>query len=82
MSTVPSTTKARHNNIFSETPLKPTVMRASYQDSNIFSTTRSTQETVQKTAGAEVKDIAVRNTNTYKSGVFVGERTTDVKQRG
>lgn len=81
MSTVPSSTKNRHTNIFTETPLKQTVMRASYQDSNIFSTTRSTQQTVQKTAGSEVKDIAVRNTNTHKSSIFFGDRPTDFKER-
>lgn len=45
-------------------------MRASYQDSNIFTTDRVTTKTVQKTAGSEVKEIAVRKTNTFNSGVF------------
>ena len=55
--------------------------RASYQDSNIFVTDRATNETVQKTAGSEVKDVHVRNTNTFKSGVFAGAKDYDMRQR-
>jgi len=42
-------------------------MRASYQDSNIFKTERSSALTVQKTATADPKDIRTRTTDTFNS---------------
>lgn len=42
LSNEPITVKNKHNNIFANKPLQQPVMRASYQDSNIFTTDRAT----------------------------------------
>lgn len=51
--------------IFRDNPLRSSVTRASYQDSNIFGTKHNDEATVQQSAGSESGQLRVRNNATF-----------------
>ena len=56
--------------IFRQNPLRSSVTRASYQDSNIFGTKGGDSATVQQSAASEAGQGKIRNNNTFTSRIF------------
>ncbi len=79
--TTPTSQVNKHQIIFAEKPLNHGVMRASYQDSNIFATQRLTDDVIQKTAQAAKKEARERVTDTFRSGGYRITKPDEVKGR-
>ena len=68
----PGSARTKHDLIFAKKPNSEQVMRASYQDSNIFLQSSRNAATVVKQSSSVLEKPA-RNTDTFKSRTFADE---------